>query len=246
MDRLLYIATVGARHIDRAQQLAANNLANVSTTGFRADLARAESRWVEGDGHPARVYGVSQTEHVDMSLGVKQQTGRPLDVAVAGEGLIALQNPDGSEAYTRNGQLRVDAFGRLLGENDLPVLGEGGPISLPPFTSVQIGRDGTISIRPEGQAPNTLVEVDRIKLVNPAPGDVLKNSSGNLVRADGEAEARASGVELESGYLESSNVNAVHELTSILSLARQFELEVRMMQTAKDNDEAAARLMQVS
>lgn len=245
MDRLLYIATVGAKHIDRAQQLAANNLANVSTTGFRADLARAESRWVVGDGHPARVYGISQTEHVDMSVGVKQQTGRSLDVAVAGEGLIAMQKPDGTEVYTRNGQLRVDGLGRLLGEGDMPVLGDGGPISLPPFTTVQIGKDGTISIRPEGQAPNTLVEVDRIKLVNPA-ADVVKDSSGNLVRADGESEARANGVELESGYLESSNVNAVHELTSILSLARQFELEVRMMQTAKDNDEAAARLMQLS
>jgi len=246
MDRLLYIASVGARHIDRAQQLAANNLANVSTTGFRADLARAESRWVEGEGHPARVYGISQTEHIDMSVGVKQHTGRALDVAVASEGLIALQKDDGSEVYTRNGQLRVDGNGRLLGEGDMPVLGDGGPISLPPFTSVQIGKDGTISIRPEGQAPNTLVEVDRIKLVNPAAADVVKDSSGSLVRADGQPEGRAAGVELEAGHLESSNVNAVHELTSILSLARQFELEVRMMQTAKTNDEASTRLLQIS
>ena len=246
MDRLLYVSTVGARHIDRAQQLAANNLANVSTTGFRADLARAESRWVVGDGHPARVYGVSQTEHVDMSAGVKQQTGRALDVAIAGEGLIALRKPDGTEVYSRNGQLRVDGLGQLLGDGDLPVLGDGGPIALPPFTTVQIGKDGTISVRPEGQAASTLVEVDRIKLVNPRAADVVKDATGNLVRADGEEEARDVAVQLESGYLESSNVNAVHELTSILSLARQFELEVRLMQNAKENDEAASRLMQVS
>lgn len=246
MDRLLYISTVGARHIDRAQQLAANNLANVSTTGFRADLARAESRWVEGDGHPARVYGISQTEHVDLSPGSQQQTGRALDAAISGDGMFALQKPDGTEAYTRSGEFRVDGLGQLLGEGDLPVLGDGGPIALPPFTTVQIGKDGTISIRPEGQAPSTLVEVGRIKLVNPAAADVVKDTSGLLVRKDGEPAARDESVEVQSGYLESSNVNAVHELTSILSLARQFELEVRLMQTAKDNDEAASRLMQIS
>lgn len=245
MDRLLYISGVGARQIDQAQTLHANNLANVSTTGFRADLARSEARWVEGQGHPARVYGVNQTEHVDLSAGVKQQTGRNLDVAVAGDGLIALQMPDGSEAYTRSGQFQLDAFGRLLGDDGFPVLGDGGPIALPPFTQLHIGGDGTISVQPEGQSPDTLVEVARIKLVNPTADTLTKNSSGNLVRKDGEVEVRSEDVRLDSGFLETSNVNAVHELTSILSLARQFELEVKLMQTAKENDEASTRLLQI-
>lgn len=245
MDRLLYISSVGAKHIDRAQTLHANNLANVSTTGFRADLARSEARWVEGQGHPARAYGVSQTEHMDLSSGSKQATGRNLDIAVAGSGLIAMQMPDGSEAYTRNGQLQVDALGQLAGSDGLPVLGDGGPLALPPFTTVHIGSDGTVSVQPQGQAPDTLVEVGRIKLVNPEPGALVKDAMGNMVRKDGEQEGRSEGVRIESGFLESSNVNAVHELTSILSLARQFELEVKLMQTAQQNDESSARLLQI-
>ncbi len=245
MDRLLYISSVGAKHIDRAQTLHANNLANVSTTGFRADLARSEARWVEGQGHPARAYGVSQVEHMDLSSGSKQSTGRSLDVAVAGSGLIALQMPDGTEAYTRNGELQVDAFGQLSSSDGLPVLGDDGPLALPPYTSVHIGADGTVSVRPEGQAPDTLLEIGRIKLVNPEPGDLMKDAMGNMVRKDGEAEGRSEGVKIESGFLESSNVNAVHELTAILSLARQFELEVKLMKTAQENDEAAGRLLQI-
>ncbi|MCP5181157.1 MAG: flagellar basal body rod protein FlgF [Pseudomonadales bacterium] len=245
MDRLLYIATVGAAQIERAQTVHANNLANVNSNAFRADLARAESRWVEGQGHPARAYGVSQPEHVDMTPGSKIQTGRVLDVAIADNGLLTLQTPDGGEAYSRNGALQIDAFGRLTAANGLPVMGDGGPIAIPPYTNLHIGEDGTISIQPEGQAPETLVEVGRIKLVHPDPADLVKDTMGNLVRSDGNPEAPDASVRVESGYLETSNVNAVQELTSILSLARQFELEVRMVKVAEGNDEAATRLLQI-
>ena len=245
MDRALYISTVGAAQIERAQALHANNLANVSTTGFRADLARAESRWVEGDGHAARVYGVNEGERVDLSEGVHQPTGRSLDVAIEGEGFLAVQLPDGSEAFTRDGALRLDSLGRLYSSKGLPVMGDGGPIALPPFESLVIGGDGSITVQPEGQGPDTLVQVDRLKLVNPPADEIVKGGHGLMQRADDLIEPPDPDVSVVSGFLESSNVNAVGELTEILSLARQFEIEVRMMQTVQSNDEAATRLLQV-
>lgn len=245
MDRLLYISTVGAANIEKAQALHANNLANVSTTGFRADLARAESRWVEGDGHPARVYGVSEAERVDLSTGVKQTTGRMLDIAVEGEGFIAVELPEGGEGFTRDGALQLDSLGRLFSSKGLPVLGEGGPIALPPFESIVIGGDGVITVQPEGQGPDTLVQVDRIKLVNPLADSIGKGAHGLMQRLDDVVEPPDANVKVVSGFLESSNVNAVNEMTQILSLARQFEIEVRMMQTAQQNDEAASQLLRV-
>ena len=245
MDRLLYISTVGAANIERAQALHAHNLANVSTTGFRADLARAESRWVEGDGHPARVYGVNEGERVDFSEGSRIATGRMLDVSVEGDGFLAVQLPDGSEAFTRDGALQLDSLGRLYSSKGMPVLGEGGPIALPPFESIVIGGDGVITVQPEGQGPDTLVQVDRLKLVNPETDQISKTSHGLLQRADGLIEPPDPNVSVVSGFLETSNVNAVNEMTEILSLARQFEIEVRMMQTAQSNDEAASQLLRV-
>ena len=245
MDRLVYIAATGANNIDRAQALHANNLANVSTTGFRADLARAEAHEVVGDALPARVYSVESGERSDFSPGAKQATGRSLDIALEDEGFIAVQLPEGGEAFTRHGQLAIDPLGRLTTGKGVPVLGDGGPIALPPFEKVVIGGDGSITVQPEGQSPNTLVQVDRIKLVNPSLDEIHKGAHGMFVRGDDLVEPADADVTLVSGFLESSNVNAVAELTSIMSLARQFELEVRMMQTAQSNDEAASRLLQV-
>jgi flagellar basal-body rod protein FlgF len=246
MDRLLYISTIGASQIERAQAVHANNLANVSTTGFRADFAQAQSRWVEGDGYPARVYGITQSPGTDLSSGLLRQTDRTLDVAVEGAGFLTVQMPDGSEAFTRAGALQVDSVGRLLSREGLPVLGDGGPISMPPFQTLVVGGDGSITVRPEGQGPETLVQIGRLKLVNPNPADIAKATNGLMVRKDGLPQIADPDVSVVSGFLESSNVNAVHELTEILGLARQFELEVRMMQTAQTNDEAASQLVKVS
>lgn len=246
MDRLLYISTIGASQIEQAQTVHANNLANVSTTGFRADFAQAQSRWVEGDGYPARVYGITQSPGTDLSSGLLRQTDRNLDVAIEGEGFLTVQMPDGTEAFSRAGALQVDAVGRLLGAEGLPVVGDGGPIALPPYETLVVGGDGSITVRPEGQGPETLVQIGRLKLVNPAPEDIAKATNGLLVRKDGLPQAADPDVSVVSGFLESSNVNAVHELTEILGLARQFELEVRMMQMAQTNDEAASQLVKVS
>lgn len=245
MDRLLYTTAIGAAHIERAQAVHANNLANVSTTGFQADFALAQARVIGGDGLPARVYGLTETPGTDFTPGAMQQTGRDLDVAINGEGYLAVQLPGDNEAYTRAGDLQLDAIGRLLSSDGLPVLGDGGPIALPPFEKLYVGSDGSITVQPEGQGPETQVQVGRLKLVRPEQGELVKDATGLLRRRDGAQEPAAAEVTVVSGFLESSNVSAVSELTEILALARQYEIEVRMMRTAEENDRAASELLRI-
>lgn len=248
MDKALYIAMTGAKHIERAQALRANNLANATTTGFRADFAQARAMGVYyGDGMPTRAYALTENPGTDLSYGALSETGRDLDVAVNGDGWIAVQSPDGSEAYTRAGRFKVDALGQLTTADGHPVLGEAGPIALPPYEKLQIGQDGTISIRPLGQGPEVLAQVDRIKLVNP-PSDGLQKGTDGLFRgevAGGVLPADAT-VTLQTGYLEGSNVNTVEEFTQVIALARQFEMQVKLMRTVEDNSAAATRLLQQS
>lgn len=246
MDRLLYVASTGASHIEKAQAVHANNLANVSTTGFQADLAQARSMQVFGEGLPSRVYALTENPATDFKPGTLIQTGRSLDVAIRGDGFIAVGLPDGSEGYTRDGSFQIDALGQLRTGKGTPVLGDGGPIALPPFDSLDIGADGSISIVPAGQGPETLVQVGRVKLVTPDPADLSKGQDGLLRRSDGGIEAASADVSIVSGNLESSNVNPVHEMTEIISLARQFEVEVRLMQTAEEMDKSSAALVRVS
>ena len=245
MDRLLYTTAIGASHIERAQAVHANNLANVSTTGFQADFAQAQSRWIGGDGIPARVYGLTETPGTDFRPGALQQTGRDLDVAINGSGFLAVQLPGGNEAYTRAGDLRVDSVGRLMSADGLPILGDGGPIALPPYEKLYVGGDGSITVQPEGQGPETQVQVGRLKLVKPEHDALVKEDTGLLRRIDGAEEPADENVTVVSGFLESSNVSAVAEMTEILALARQYEIEVRMMRTAEENDRAASQLLQV-
>ncbi|MBD9484388.1 flagellar basal-body rod protein FlgF [Pseudomonas sp. PDM14] len=247
MDKMLYVAMTGASQNTMAQRAHANNLANISTTGFRRDFEQARSMPVFGDGYPARVYAMSERPGTDFSQGSLQETGRDMDVAVDGQGWIAVQAADGSEAYVRTASLQIDALGQLRTGNGMPVLGNGGPIAVPPEQKVEIGQDGTISIRALGEAPSVMAEVDRIKLVNPDPKTMEKGTDG-LIRIKGATqpmEADAT-VRVTSGFLEASNVNAVEEMTAMLSLSRQFELHVKMMRTADDNATAMARVMQLT
>ena len=245
MDRMLYIAMTGAREIMTSQAVNTNNLANASTTGFRADLESFSSVPVWGEGHPDRVYAAAEGMGVDFSGGSIQSTGRDLDVAIKGDGWIAVQAPDGSEAYTRAGDLRVDGFGILTTGAGYPVLGEGGPIAVPPNGKLDIGADGTITVQPLGQGINALAIVDRIKLVNPPNSALEKGEEGLMRMRGGVAEADAS-VSLASGALESSNTNAVESMVRMIELARQFEMQIKMMKTAEDNDRSAAKLMSMS
>lgn len=246
MDKSLFISMTGASQNMKSQTAHANNLANLSTTGFRRDFEQARSMPVFGDGHPTRVYAMSERPGTDLSSGSMIQTGRDLDVAVEGSGWIAVQAPDGSEAYTRAGNLRIDAFGVLRTASGLPVLGNGGPIAVPPAEKIEIGSDGTISIRALGEAPNVMAEVDRIKLVNPDE-KLLRKGEDGLMRVQGELEQPADGaVRVATGFLEGSNVNAVEEMTSMLALSRQFELHVKMMRTAEENSQSTNKILQMS
>jgi len=245
MDKMLYVAMTGASQNARAQQAHANNLANISTTGFRRDFEQARSMQVFGDSHPARVYAMSERPGTDFTPGTLQETGRDLDVAVEGQGWIAVQAPDGSEAYVRTGSLNIDVLGMLRTADGMPVMGNGGPIAIPPEEKVDVGHDGTISIRALGEDPNIVVTVDRIKLVNPDPQQLEKGTDG-LIRLKSQPVEADGNVRVVSGFLETSNVNAVSEMTSILALSRQFELHVKMMRTAEDDAAAMARVLQLS
>ena len=245
MDRMLYIAMTGARETMRAQAVNSNNLANVSTTGFRADLEAFRSLPVSGPGHASRVYSVSDSDGMDLRPGTTMNTGRTMDIAIDGEGWIAVQAADGGDAFTRSGDLRVDSFGLLRNGAGHPVLGNGGPIAVPPFEKMEIAGDGTITIRPLGQAANTLAVVDRIKLVNPPQGALVKDAEGLIrMRGDQEAEVDAA-VRIQSGALETSNVNAVESMINMIENARLFETQVKMMKSAEENDSASAQLMRL-
>jgi len=243
MDRLLYVAMSGARETVRAQTVNTQNLANASTTGFRADLQSFQSLPVNGPGYASRVYGMATDQGIDTSPGSVMGTGRELDVAVNGDGWIAVQGPDGNEAYTRAGDLRVDSLGLLRTGAGRPVMGNGAPIAIPPAEKIQIAGDGTISIRPLGQ--NTLAVVDRIKLVNPPSAQLQKGADGLVHLKGGDAAEADASVQLQVGALESSNVNTVEAMVNLIQLARQYETQVKMMANAEENDRASAQLMRM-
>lgn len=243
MDRLLYVAMSGARETVQAQSVNTQNLANASTTGFRADLQSFQSLPVNGPGYASRVYGIAAGQGVDTSPGSVMGTGRELDIAVNGDGWIAVQGPDGNEAYTRAGDLRVDSLGLLRTGAGRPVMGNGAPIAIPPAEKIEIAGDGTISIRPLGQ--NTLAVVDRIKLVNPPPAQLQKGADGLVHLKGGDAAEADASVQLQVGALESSNVNTVEAMVNLIQLARQYETQVKMMANAEENDRASAQLMRM-
>lgn len=246
MDRMLYIAMSGAKETAFAQTSNSHNLANANTTGFRAALDVFETRPVVGPVFDSRSYIVREGKGIDFTHGPLQSTGRELDVAIRGEGWIAVQAPDGTEAYTRAGDLRVDALGQLSTGTGLPVLGDAGPIALPPFESLLIGNDGTISIRPLGAETNALANVDRIKLVLPDNDDLYRGEDGLIRHVDGEPLEPDAAVTLVHSMLEASNVNTVESLVTMIELSRHFEMQVKMMKTAEENDSASASLLRMS
>lgn len=239
MDALIYTAMSGAERTLHEQRVRANNLANLDTGGFRADLGRTASRVVPGYGYDARHMGLLEATSVSDREGVLRQTGRELDVAIAGPGYLAVRY-DGGEAYTRAGALAVDGDGNLhIGGR--PVLGEGGPIALPPYSQLSIAQDGTISIQPPGQ--RTMQPVDRLKLVNPPPGELTKNEAGLIVGRQGSAFDADETVTVRGGYLEGSNVSAIEEMVATMSLSRDFEIQMKLYKAADDMAQAGNRLV---
>lgn len=247
MDKLLYLSMTGAAENMRAQQAHANNLANATTTGFKADLAQARAMPVFGEVFPSRVYAMSERPATDTTPGTFFETGRDLDVALESNGWLAVLGADGNEAYTRSGELQINAANQLVTGSGLPVLGNGGtPIVIPAAQKIDIGSDGTITIRPLGENAAELAVVDRIKVVSLDTETSYKGQDG-LMHVDGNVPQPPDlAIKLRSGYLEASNVNAVQELTSIITLARQFELNVKMMSTAQENSSAAGKILQLT
>lgn len=236
MSQVNMIAMENAQQIMLAQAVNANNLANVSTDGFQAELAYV----IDTDD------GKQAVSSPDFSPGYIRSTGRDLDIAVKGGGWIAVMGFDGTEGYSRRGDLQVDSFGQLTDGAGKPVLGNSGPIALPPFTSVEIAVDGTISIQPLGQTANTLAVVDRIKLVELELGQVYRGDDGLMRLADGQTAPASATVQVVSGSLQGSNVNAVEEMVKMIDLSRRFEAQIKLIQTEDENQAALSQLMGLS
>lgn len=246
MDRMLYVAMSGAKEVLMAQANNSNNLANVNTPGFMEDLNQFRSMPVFGPGYPTRVYAMDERPDINFQKGSIQATGNPLDIAVKGNGYLAVQAPDGTEAYTRRGDLQVDVNGIVINGEGLPVIGNGGPIALPPHEKIEIAADGTITILPEGSTPEALAIIDRIKLVSPPVQDMVKGEDGLMRLRDGTEAPAEAATELVSGAIESSNVNVADALVDMIEFSRKFEFQVKMMKTAQDLDASSAKLMQQS
>lgn len=246
MDRLIDITRTAMRGSLARQTALANNLANTNTAGFRAEIVNASTRWLSGQTFNSRAEQVDQVVAADMAQGTVTQTGNPLDIAVNGDGaLIAVQANDGSEGYTRRGDLRINDSGLLTTGDGHPVLGESGPITLPPADSIAIGRDGTITIVPQGGDPNQPQEVDRIKLVN-ATGSTIAKGTDNLFReVNGGALPQDPQASVTAGALEGSNVSATTALVQMIEASRAWETQIKLIDTAKDIDNGGASLMRL-
>ena len=245
MDGMLYVAMSGAKQIEMHQATNTNNLANASTAGFRSDFDAFRSLPVYGAGNPTRVFSVDERSGVNFSSGQVSQTGRDLDVSINGPGFIVIQAPNGGEAYTRAGDLRIVNGGLLQTGNGNAVMGNDGPIALPPFEKLDIAADGSLSIVPVGQDASNLAVIDRIKLVNP-PVAVLEKGLDGLIRPSGQGSFPAdASVRVVAGTLEGSNVNSVSELINMIELARKYEMHVKLMETAENNDASSSSILRL-
>jgi flagellar basal-body rod protein FlgF len=246
MDRGLFIAMTGAKQIMQAQAVNNNNIANASTTGFRADTVSFSSQPIYGPGYATRVNAVAQDNGVDFSEGALQSTGASLDIAVNGPGFIAIQGADGQEAYTRAGALKITESGAVTTTSGQAVLSDSGPVQVPPASSITIGSDGTISVVPLGLAAAAQSQVDRIKLVNPSIKTLKKGADGLFYLAAGGKAPTDENVHVSSGTLETSNVNAAKSLVNMIELQRMYEFQIKSMNSTDTNEQSAERMMLAS
>jgi flagellar basal-body rod protein FlgF len=246
MDRLIYTSMTGASHVMERQATVAQNLANVNTPGFRAMIDAFRAVPLVGQGLPTRTFVVDSSAGTNFSAGPLQQTGRNLDVAIQGQGWIAVQSSDGGEAYTRNGSLQVTPAGVLQTRDGLNVLGENGAITIPPNTEVAIAKDGTISTVPSGSTPRPVSIVGRIKLANPPQNQMVRGDDSLFRTQDGTAAPADTGVTLAAGNLEGSNANTMDALVDMISLSRMFDMQMKMLTSADDNAKQAETVLNVS
>jgi flagellar basal-body rod protein FlgF len=243
MDRLIYTAMTGAKHTLEQQATTSQNLANASTTGFRAQIDSFRAVPIVGDGLPTRSFVVDATVGSNFTPGPMQQTGNSLDVAIQGNGWLTVQTDDGSEAYTRNGALQVSVNGVLQTQSGVAVAGEAGPITIPPNMSLTIGADGTISAIDKTTTPTSVTTLGKLKLVNPPTQNLVRGDDGLFRTKNGAPVEADANVVVASGTLEGSNVNLVDSMVNMISLSRQFDLHMTMLKTAETMDNSATQVM---
>jgi flagellar basal-body rod protein FlgF len=244
MDRMIYVGMGGARHALEQQAAVANNIANVATPGFRAQVNAFRAVPVQGAELPTRAHVVAATTGADFRAGPLTQTGRALDVAIRGDGWLAVQAADGSEAYTRAGSLQLGSNGEVLTQDARPVIGDAGPLVVPPGSEVAVGSDGLVSARAPGAAPSDSAGVGRLKLVKPRDADLVRGDDGLFRLRPGLPPAQPDAtVTVASGAVEGSNVNPAEALVQMISAARQFDMQMKTIQTAENDAQAANRLL---
>ena len=241
MDRMIYLAMSGAKALSQRQEALTNNLANASTSGFRADMMTFRSVPVRAEGTATtRVFNLEATAGFSIQPGPVSTTGRSLDAAIRGQGWFVVQTPDGNEALTRNGNFHIGADGTLQTANGLPVVGDGGPITLPPNAEVLFGADGTITARQGNQPP---LQVGKLKLANPEPNTLAKGADGMVRITGGDPPTDDPAVRIADGAPEGSDANVVEAMVGIIARARQFEMQMKLLSNAEQNEQRAAQLL---
>ncbi|WP_438863488.1 flagellar basal-body rod protein FlgF [Neptunicella sp.] len=246
MDKMLYIASSGASQDLLGTALRSNNLANAQTNGFKAQLEQARAMPAFGEGLPTRVFAMTESPTNDYEGGAMIQTGRNLDVALQGDGWLAVNDKQGNEAYTRAGSLHVDQNGMLTDSSGNPVIGDRGPMQLPiPLSNISIANDGTISVQPLGAPANVQEEVGRLKLVNPGNKNIERGLDGLFRQKDGAIAVADANVQVRTGMLENSNVNPIEEMVNLISLQRHYEMQVKLMKKASELDAQGNNMMRI-
>lgn len=243
MDRLLYIAMTGAIHTMNQQATTAHNLANISTTGFKAQIDSFRAVPVISEGSPTRDFVVDAEVGTDFRLGAIQHTGRVLDVALINEGWLVAQMPDGTEAYTRHGNLTMTPEGLLQTRDGYNVMGIGGPIYLPVDMPYTIGTDGTISSLDDTTTPRTAMLIGQLRFVNPPEDQLVRGGDGYFRMKDGSNPPNDPNVKVVNGALEASNVNAAEALVNVINLSRNFELQMNVITHADENAGRALNIL---
>ena len=246
MDRMIYTAMTGAKHILEQQTTNSHNLANATSTGFRAQLDSFRAVPVVSEGLPTRTFVVDATVGADFTPGPLQQTNRDLDVAIQGKGWLSVIRPDGSEGYTRNGSLKISENGILQTADGRTLMGDGGPISIPPDETISVGKDGTISTVSNNYEPGAINIIGRLKLVNPPEETLVRGKDGLFEQKSGQPAEIDPEVHLVGGALEGSNVNVVESMVNMISLARQFDFQMKLLEKAENNANKASQLLSLS
>lgn len=247
MDKALYVAMTGARATLQAQGTVSHNLANADTAGFKAALANTQAHRVPGGTHASRIDAMHVDQGFNSRMGAQRVTGNPLDVSLRPDRWLAVQSPDGGEAYTRAGNLSLTPNGQLVTGGGHPLVDDNGmPFALPPHQALDIGHDGTVSIIPLGEGPQTMAVLGRLRVVDATPDRLARGLDGLMRNTDPQRPlAQAPGEVMATGTLEASNVDAAGALVQMIQLQRQFEMQVKLIQRGDDNAQAANSLLRL-